>query len=199
LNDFQLGKKRSNDIVRFVEDCGAITISQCAALFYPHAKTAYKIAQRKLSKLVEKGYLKVSKNDGNENVYYIDKKLSRHSLFINSFLIALIKAGATNIYLEKDKTWINNKIKSDAFFEYDYLNYHYYNILEICCSHKYIPIKEYELLFKSGEAHNICRGTFPRLIVMDDVIHKEGYYHSNYFQVIQIDLNLNKFPAIFVD
>lgn len=203
MNNFQLGKKRSNDIIRFVENYESITINQCANLFYSGANTAYKIAQRKLNKLANAGYLKISQNNTNNNmpynVYYIKKKLSHHDLLINSFLIALIKAGATNITFEKSKQWLHGKLISDAYLHYDYTNYHYFNILEVCYKNKYIPIKSYEELFKSGEAHKVSSGTFPRLIVMDDIEHNPKYYKSQYFQIIQIDLDLKKLPAIFVD
>lgn len=204
MNNNDLGKKRTGDILQFVECYGALTISQCASLIYPNAKTAYKIAEKKLAKLVKDHKLSLAQVE-KENVYYIDKKLGKHDLFINDFFIGLINSGATNITFEKPKYWLkdksNNKykIRSDALFKYDFAEYSYFNILEVCWTNKNIPIKTYEELFKSGEAHQICKGTFPRLIVMDDTKHNPKHFYSDLFKVIQINFNMKDMPLIFVD
>lgn len=192
--------KRDKEIIKFVEKHHSITITLCNKIFIP-SKSGYKIAQRRLNKMVECEQLKVYKpRIGEENVYYIDRKLSQHDLLILYFYAELINCGAKNIYFEKKKKWLNGDIESDAFFQYEYGGYMNYNILEICHTHKKIPISNYEELFKTNEVQKICMNTFPRIIVVDDVEHiNPDYYHSELFKIIQINSSLNNLPLIFID
>jgi hypothetical protein len=196
---------RDREIVNWVSIHKSITIDQCRKIFMPGCSSGYKIAQRRLNKLVENGYLKMSKTDTNENVYYTDKKLSYHDLLINSFYASLINCGAKNIVFAHPQKWLNGKVISDAFLSYDYGQYTFYNILEVCVTHKKINIEGYEELYNSGEAHQLCGNTFPRIIVMDDVEHFNlNNYHSdlltkNEVQIIQVDYSLNNLPLIFMD
>jgi hypothetical protein len=195
--------QRDRNIVKYVEQFSSITIEQCSLLFMKDSKCKYKIAQRRLENLVENKYLKVSKTDTNENIYYIDNKLSYHDVLINTFYIHLINSGATNIIRETDKNWLNGNIISDAFYKFDYgikdNVYRFYVVLEVSWTHKDIPIKNYEELFCKGEAHNQCQNTFPLIVVLDDTKHKNNkYYHSDMFKVIQIDFDMSNFSLIFV-
>lgn len=198
MNNHELGKQRNNQILHSVEDFKSITIRQCADYIYPTAASRYKIAERKLNKLVKAKRLKVDQTETKENIYYFDKKLSYHDLLINSFYIALHNTGATNIKLERQKTWLNGKLRSDALISYDFDKYTYYNILEICWSHKKVPIKEYEELFYSGEAHKICENTFPRIIIVDDVIHSDDRFKSDVLPIFQLDFTFNALAKILM-
>jgi hypothetical protein len=199
MNNHELGRRRDHDILRFIEDFNTITIQQCADYIYPTAASRYKIAERKLNKLVKAKRIKVDQTETKENIYYFDKKLSYHDLLINSFYIALVNSGATNIKMEKRKIWLDDKFRSDALLSYDYGKWTFYNILEVCWSHKNIPIKEYEELYYSGEAHQICNGTFPRVIVVDDIIHKDNRFKSEVLPIYQLDFTFNTIPQIFMD
>jgi hypothetical protein len=166
----------------------------------PQFSSGYKIAHRRLTRLAAEEYLRVSKTDSGENVYYTKKKLSYHDILINSFFAALVGYGAVNIYYERPKEWLGGKIRSDAFFKYDYGDYTFFNILEVCLTHKKIPIERYEELFNFNEAHQICRGTFPRLIIMDETEHyRLNHYKSSLFPIIQVDFSLKNMPLIFMD
>jgi hypothetical protein len=191
--------QRDRDIVKFVEKYKAITIAQCQEIFMSDATFGYKIAQRRLGKLVDNGYLKVSRTDSNENLYFIDKKISYHDVLINSFYAELVKCKATIKHVEHDKRWIGTKPKSDAFFWIEYGGTHFFFILEIALTHKDIPIADYEQLYRSGELQKIFLGRFPTIVVMDDADHKKpDYYHSDIIKIVQIDFALKKFPLIFV-
>jgi hypothetical protein len=165
----------------------------------PDAKFGYKIAQKRLGRLVENGYLKVGRTDSTENIYYYDKKISYHDLLVNSFYAEIIKAGAKIINFEHSKEWLKNKAPiSDGFFIVEYGEYYFYFILEVALTKKDVNMRAYEDLYRSGllQKQYNC---FPILDVMDEVQHKNKlYYHSDIFKVIQVDLNLNNLPLIFV-
>lgn len=190
---------RDRDIIDFVGRYRSITIDQCKKVFMPGCTSGYKIAQRRLNKLVESGYLKVGKTDTNENVYYTEKKLSYHDLLVNSFYAALMQCGAKNTVFSRTQKWLEGKLISDGFFSYDYGQYTFYNILEVCLSRKKLSMDLYEKLYKSGEAHELCKGIFPRLIIMDDAYHREDIYKSSLFPVIQVHYDLSNIPLIFMD
>lgn len=195
--------ERDRCIIKYVEMMQSITIDQCSRLFMSDSRSKYKIAQRRLDQLVRNRYLKVAKTDTNENIYYIDRKLSYHDLLINSFYIYLLNAGVANLQFGKSKQWMNGKIISDAFMRFDYGDkpdeYTFYIILEVCWTHKRIPLDQYEVLFKSGEAHKLCQDTFPLIVIMDDTKHSDQhYYHSNLFRTVQIDFDLSNFSLIFL-
>jgi hypothetical protein len=189
---------RDRNIVQFVDKHGSITIAQCAQIFMNDSNCSYKIAQRRLSELVSNKYLKVSKTDTGENIYYTKKQPSYHDLLILSFYAGLVNCGCRNIHFEHPRPWINDDLKSDGLFIYEFGGYRFYNLLEVCWTHKEIPFTKYEDLFSSGEAHGVCDGEFPRLIVMDDTKHREPLRNDK-FPVIQIDLNLKNLPLIFMD
>jgi hypothetical protein len=191
---------RDREIVRFIEENNALTISQCQKIFMPTAKFGYKIAQKRLSRLVENGYLKVGRTDSSENIYYIDKKISYHDLLVNSFYAELIKCKATVLEFKHPVEWIKDEApKSDAFFKVDYGNYIFYFILEVALTKKDVPMRSYERLCRSGIVHRQCDGHFPTLVVMDEVKHtNKSFYRSDLFKTVQIDLDLNDMPLIFV-
>jgi hypothetical protein len=168
-------------------------------IFFKDQKSGYDIARRRLKKMTEDNILKMSRNiSTNENVYYVDKKLSYHDLIINNFFAALINSGATINFFEKRKTWMNDKIRSDAFCSYDSGGYTFYNIIEVCRTHFKIPVAKYEELKLTGEAQQLCSGSFPRIILIDDVDHKTKI-ESDYLKIIQLNYNLDDFPKIFMD
>lgn len=191
--------QRDRDIVKFVEDYKSITIKQCSRLMWSHASSGYKIAQKRLSNLVNNRYLKIAKTDTQENLYYIDKKLSHHDLLINGFYIELLTCGASDVKFAKDKSWLDGKIISDAFFAYIYNDKLMYNILEVCWTHKNIPINNYEKLYSSDEGKQLIGacGEFPTIVVLDS--YDRENYKSDILKIVRLDYNFNNLPMLFMN
>jgi hypothetical protein len=189
--------QRDRNVVRFVESMGSITIDMCRRLIVPDKKSGYKIAQTRLNKLVDNKYLKVGRTETNENIYYINRKLSYHDLLINRVYIELINAGARIINFEKNKSWLNDKFRSDAFIQLDYGDNNYFYFWEVAWTHKDIPIKYYEELCEYEEGLKIInyKGMIPTLVVMDDSGHQ---YSSSVLKVVKVDYNLQQLPLIFI-
>jgi hypothetical protein len=188
---------RDRSIVRFVEEFNGVTISMCQKLIVPNKKSGYKIAQTRLNKLVDAKYLKVSRTETNENIYYINKKISYHDLLINNFFVGLHNAGAKTLKFEKPKAWLNNKFRSDAFVQCDYGDNFYFFFLEVCWTHKDVNIKGYEELCDSEEGRKIIdyKGLLPTLVILDDSGHE---YISDRLKIVKIDYELQQLPLIFI-
>lgn len=198
---------RDREIIKFIEQYDSITINQCADMFIPNKSSGQQIARKRLGVLVKAGYLKVDKTDTGENIYFIDKKLRYHDLLVNSFFIELNKIGAKDIEFTRHKSWLTQKsingskyLESDGFFKFKYEGYEMYIILEVCYTKKTIPLKKYEELYISGDAHNECNELFPQIIVMDSSKHNtENFYgESENIKIKQVQFDLSDFPKIFI-
>lgn len=190
---------KDRSLVRFVEEFDSVTIDMARRLIWNEQKSGYKIAQTRLGKLVDGKYLKVSRTETNENIYYINKKLSYHDLLINRVRIELINAGVKLIQFERKKWWLNNKFHSDIFIQCDYGDNYYFFFWEICWTHKDINMVGYEELCESEEGLKIIdyKGMIPTLVVMDDSSHDYKTLNPR-LKIVKIDYQLSKLPLIFI-
>jgi hypothetical protein len=193
--------------LRHVETFGFITIKQATAMFYKDQAFGYDMARRRLNKLIQSGYLKVTRNlDTNEKVYYMEdkyKKITFHNMIISNYYSNLIASGATVTHFEREKTWANAPIRSDIFAKFEVqLNevekVKYYQIVEINISNHNIKeqIQRYEKLFDTGELQALCDENFPTVIVVDDRNYKTPIELPR-IQVLKLDYKLDGFAKIF--
>lgn len=196
-------------VLNFVEQYGSITISQAQKMFYNTQKYGYDIARRRMKKLVTHNKLRVARDvQGNENVYYTEKKLSYHDLLALDYYAELVYNGAKIVYFKQRQPWMNNKCISDAYCCYVLGNKVFFNIVEVVRTHgvdkaKYLelynlgePQKFNSIIYEKlgGEPIN----EFPRLIVIDNVMHnKDLFIHEN-IKVHQLDFHLRDFSKIFI-
>lgn len=200
--------EKDNATLRFVEDFGSITIAQCAKLFYNNQIYSLQYAGKKLNKLIKYGKLKVYKSLGEQNVYYMSKKLSSHDLIVLDYYSELIKSGVAINYFKQEQTWIDNKYESDGYCCYTYLDRIYFDCIEVVVSHgfdknKYIELyKSCEPQMLNNEIYKKLGGqsisVFPRIILIDDIKHSEDFLKIDNVEVIQLSLKLNDFYKVFI-
>jgi hypothetical protein len=203
------------ETLKFVERFGSITTKQCGKLFYNNQVYCNQTANKKLNKLVRYGKLKVYKDiQGNENVYYFDKKLSYHDLLSLDFYSQLVNLGVHIYYFERNKGWIIDEHTkkpiyiSDAYCCYGINNKLFFNIIEVVRTHG-LDKEKYIDIYNSNEPQNLCNeiysqlggsslNVFPKIILIDNTEHTEGYsYIDDNIEVIQLDFKLNNFSQIF--
>lgn len=196
-------------VLNFVEKFGSITISQAQKMFYNTQKYGYDIARRRMRKLVLNNKLKVSRDlSGNENVYYMEKKLSYHDLLALDYHAELINRGAKVLFFKPRQYWMNNTCISDAYCCYTLGNKVFFNIVEVVRTHG-VDKEKYLALYKSGEPQKINSlvykqigggeiDEFPRLVLIDNVTHsKKLFIHEN-IKIHQLDFSLSGFSELFV-
>lgn len=88
-------KETDKAILQFISDYGAITINMCADIFYTNMQSKYGMARRRLSQLFENKYIKKAtiKTDKNEMIYYMDRIISHHDLYVLKVYAELVGAG----------------------------------------------------------------------------------------------------------
>lgn len=191
---------RDRAIYHHIEKYNFASIEQIEKAFFKEQKYSYDIARRRLNKLVSNDYLKCSRNFiTNQNIYYIDsqyRKVSLHSMLLMDYYVELLHCNAGVVSFEKEKEWLDGKIRSDGFCIYDFNGYRFYNLIEVNASHNKLNLEKYESLFNSGELQK-AYGVFPTIILIDDINHKNEPTLQS-MEVIHLDFNLSDFAKVFM-
>lgn len=204
---------KDNEVLRFVEEFGAITIKECQNMFYNTQVKGYEIARRRLGKLVGYKKLNVYRDmDLNLNVYTMGKKISQHGILALDYYSELIKLGANMVYFKQEQPWLVVDKKptycSDAYCCYYFEGKVYFDIVESVRT-KNIEVQKYIDIYNSGEAHKLSddiykqlggetRNLFPRLIVIDNVQHKNKLFINNDIKIMQLDFNLKNISKVLI-
>lgn len=174
--------ERDIKVLKHIEKYGFITIQQTKDMFYNTA-SGYDMARRRLNKLVASNYLKVSRNtDTNEKIFYEGnyKEIKLHRMLLMNYYSKLVNNKVKIIHFEKEKYWNHGEIKSDGFCIFEFGDYLFYQLIEVCVSNNDQNLNKYEKIYDSNEIQNTCKSIadksevmFPRLIVIDKVKHKK--------------------------
>jgi len=200
------------EILLYVESFGSITITQAQNMYYNRQKGGYEMARRHCKKLVNYERLNCFRDEAfNRNVYYIDKKPSYHTILIMDYYTALLKAGATIKYFKREQQWLNKKYYSDGYCVYSIGQKVYFDLLEVVRT-KQIEVKKYKEIYESHEAHDLSHQIvneitgqkggkgelFPRLVIIDDIKHKDTLDIAPDVNMIQLDFNLSNIMQLFI-
>lgn len=180
---------RDREILTWIQDYKSITLSQCTYLFF---NGNYEGCRRRLKQLESMELLRsISNTLLKTKVYYQEKLLNDHSLFIYEFLKIIKINGGEIIKFEVQPQYLNKQIRPDGFVIFSYNNNVYFIILEVDLTHytSNSKMKKYEELYKTGELQKQCYGTFPIVVIARPT---SGIrYNSNNFNVIYLDLFFN--------
>lgn len=177
---------RDREVLRWLEDYKAITVCQATQMFF---KGCYEGCRRRLKELEEYGVLKSYKTRlTDEKVYYIEDKLSDHDILRYNFLKEIKRLGGNILNLDTKPSYLKDKIRPDAYVEFEYQGEVYFILLEVDLTHYTSPLKmkKYEELYKSGELQSKCYGTFP-IIIISRATKNDVRYNSRNFKVIYTD------------
>jgi hypothetical protein len=188
--------QRDRDILTWIEDYKSITLSQCTYLFF---NGCYEGCRRRLKQLEQNELLKNCPNSWlNSKVYYNNKLLSDHNLFIFEFLKVIKQHGGEIIKFKLQPQYLDKKIRPDAFIIFSYEGNVYFVLLEVDFTHytSNIKMRRYEELYKTGELQEQCCNTFPIIVIARPT---QGIrYNSHNFNVVYLDLYYNNISTLLL-
>ncbi|EOU1598035.1 hypothetical protein LTX50_001499 [Clostridium perfringens] len=196
-------RERDYNILRFIEKYGAISLKNACSIFfngeYKNEDYRYRVAARRMQTLEKKGILQSYRNSyTDEKIYYTNKKLSPHNLFIQDFWRKLLEMGFEVLEFNTNVSLMKGQLKPDAFVlaKYDDILVNY--ILEVDLNHytDKSKIVRYEMFYKSDELTELCDTRKPCLIITRPTHSKDLRYSSSLFDIVYTDLkytNLERF------
>jgi hypothetical protein len=124
-----------------------------------------------------------------------------------NYYCKLISSGARIEYFEREKEWMDGKIRSDGFFISkigrnfgDEKVYALRHIVEVHVSHNHPNLERYETLWDTGEVQKLCgmpMDRFPDIILIDDINHIKPFVFPR-IKVIHLNFKLDNFTKIFL-
>lgn len=185
--------KANKDLMIYLEKYHAITINQCMRHFYK-SEYRYDVARKSLRELEKKGILQSYQHGiTGEKVYYYDRKVSAHDLYILEFYSLLVEHGCTNIEFIKEPRYLNNLIRADGYFSFQFEDNLYFIILEVDLNNftSASKFQMYEKLYRDKTLEEQCFGTFPMIVIMS--FNRKIRYESENFEVVYLDFSLSDF------
>lgn len=182
--------EKDKKILKHVEQYGVITINQAFKIFYNYSRYGYDMARKRLKYLCDGKYLKYYKNNTtDEKVYYIDKKISSHDLYVLDYMAELVFNNCKILEFDKPQFKIQDtKIIPDAFIKYVSGIRIFGVFVEIDLTH-HNDLTRYEKLFTDGKVQEDY-GAFPAIACITD---EPDRYKSENFEIIYLDYQLNNF------
>lgn len=182
---------RDFEILDWIKEYKAITIEQCQFLFF---NGSYEAARRRLA-LFEKEYNVKSyiSRTTKQKVYYLDKKISEHDVYILDYLKELKKAGCELLDIKIKPKYLKNLIIPDAFVKFKYNKYIFNTLLEVDYMHPTEELKLntlYEKLAKETTDYKEFNNNSFILVIASEKA-KLRYSSKNY-DSIYTDLKYNK-------
>lgn len=160
---------RDKQILKFIEDNRAISIQQANNIFFKN----YKSCSRRMKQLEDLKIIKSYKNlYNNQKVFYTEKKISEHDLFILDFYSWIYANDGEVLEFKKEPRYFSNNLRPDALFKFKipYCGEEYtvFALLEVDYTHykEISDLKLYEKLFKDEVLKDYCGpAEFPFVIV----------------------------------
>ncbi|SDL21308.1 hypothetical protein [Natronincola ferrireducens] len=152
--------KRDKAALDFISKFQVASTSTLKELFYP----SLRVAQRRLSTLVEHGEIKREREYiNNEYIYFIKKpKQLRHRLLLTKFYKAIYNK--IDIVSFENEVIIDN-IRPDGLLAYRYKNKGYIAFVEVQISNVPLDLDKYKRLLKTERYKNYFP-VFPKLIAI---------------------------------
>lgn len=182
--------QRDKNILRYLEDYHAITISQCGQIFFNHSRHHYDLARKRLKKIEDMGLIRYYTNHvTNEKVYYLERKLPPHDIYLMNVYAALRHSRADIIEFVKECRFLEGKVRADAFFRFSYGGYERIMITEVDLTHS-TDLSKYEALYEAKELQRKY-GTFPLVVIIGDYCNRK--HKSENFDIVYLDYKLTGF------
>ena len=182
---------RDLEILEWIDKYKAISVEQARYIFF---KGSYESARRRLSILekdkVIKSYISRSTK---QKVYYIDKKISDHDLYILDYIKELKKLNCEIIDIKLKPLYLKGLIIPDAFVRFKFSKYTFNTLLEVDFAHATEELKLntlYEKLAKECEQYQEFKNRSFILVNTKPVV-KTSYNSKNY-DSIYTDLKYTK-------
>lgn len=181
---------RDLEILNWINKYRAISIEQCQWIFF---NGSYESARRRLSILekdkVIKSYISRATK---QKVYYIDKKISDHDLYILDYIKELKKNGCNLVEIKIKPQYLKGIMIADAFVKFKFFKYTFNTILEVDFQHPTEELKLntlYEKLAEEISEYSEFNGRSFILIMVKPLI--QNVYNSKNFDSIYTDLKFS--------
>lgn len=180
--------KRDKEILIWIQDYKAITINQAKVLFF---NNSYDNARRRLRLLEQQGILNsYILRETKEKVYYIDKKISLHDIYVLDYIKKLKELGCRIVDIVIKPRYLNDSLIPDALVKFAYNDDLYITFLEVDYKHttEYLKFKSlYERLYRERDKHDEFLGTFPIVVVAN--LNASIRYNSLNFSTVWTSLD----------
>ncbi|WP_055070689.1 FtsK/SpoIIIE domain-containing protein [Clostridium massiliamazoniense] len=156
---------RDKDILKFIENYGAITFKQAQVIFFSNLKqgSARASCSRVLKKLEEKGFIKSEiHKEMKEKVIYMVKSKSIHDLYIINAYTRIKELGAEVLEFKTEHHLLKGKLRPDAYIEFKLQDQLYKAYIECDLSH-FTGEKKMQLYERLGEDFVIIIGKEDKL------------------------------------
>lgn len=189
---------RDLEILEWIDKYKAISVEQARYIFF---KGSYEAARRRLSILEKDKIIKsyISRTT-KQKVYYIDKKISDHDLYILDYLKELKKLNCEIVDIKLKPQYLDRLIVPDAFVKFKYSKYTFNTLLEVDFAHPTEELKLntlYEKLAKECNRYSEFNNRSFILVNTKPVI--QTVYNSKNYDSIYTDLkytNLGNFLGL---
>lgn len=196
--------ERDRRILGHFEKYKFATIDQVRKIFFRHEMNGYNLARRRLAELVKAGYIKFEHNPAiNGLVYLLNergvKMPTLHRIILLNVLANLYYYGFDVREFTLEKSWLDGKIRSDAFTVFnlvtpDGLKIRYRYFVEVNITHNPPNLEKYEKLYETGEVQKTIPGErFPRVMLITDA---NPTIELPHVKAVILPTNLDKFVVI---
>ena len=180
--------ERDLKILEWIDEFKAISIEQCRYIFF---NGSYEAARRRLSTLEkDKSIKSYTARATKQKVYYVDKKISDHDLYILDYLKVLKSYGCEIVDVKIKPRYLNNLIIPDAFVKFKFNKYTFNTLLEVDYTHFTEQDKLsvlYEKLAKDTSKYEEFNNRDFILVIAKPTVTTR--YNSKNYDVIYTDLN----------
>lgn len=161
MTNKQIQQQRDMEVLKFLDKFKVATTNTIAELFFP----SLRMAQRRLSKLVDYGELKRHRDHFTfQYIYYNEKpKQLRHRLILTDFYREIKRLGIEIVTFENEFAFFPD-LRPDGFIAFRYERKNYIAFIETELSNK-LNIEKYMNFYKSEEWRKVFP-TFPQIIAV---------------------------------
>lgn len=125
--------ERDLKILDWIDNYKAITIEQAQHLFF---NGSYEAARRRLSTLENDKTIKsYTAKATKQKVFYVDKKISDHDIYILDYIKALKSCGCEIVNIKIKPRYLNDLMIADAFVKFKFNKYTFNTLLEVDYTH----------------------------------------------------------------
>lgn len=194
-------------IYKYIEENNFATVRQITNAFFSDLLYGATSAKKRLSCLIEHGYIKQTKSTNcNQDIFFVDdkyRKQSKHSILVMDVYSKFYKMENLKIIdFKKEKGFANNKVISDGF-----INISYYSVGKTIIQSFIIEVQTSKNDYKKvlnkyndsvidSDIRAECDGFAPVLIYIDNIKHDMSNICCPY-QICQLKESLSDFPLIF--
>jgi len=202
--------ERDNRLIKeWFEPYKYATVGILEKVFFP-SDYGYTVCRKRLLELLKEDYIKCVKDEtNNKNIYiYNENKISNpsyHRLVLLNLLAEIRYLGFNVERFEIEKSWCNNKYKSDAFLQFtvdnlgDEKGKRCYFFVEVQTSNNHHRLEKYDEIYSTGEVQNYLakdKTFYPKVLIVSDR-HFNNVSLQN-TKVLQVKTNLKSLCSIIL-